>query len=47
MEGPITVQLPDLAATERLAARLAPAARPGDALLLQGPLGAGKSAFAR
>ncbi len=47
MEGPITVLLPDLAATERLAARLAPAARPGDALLLQGPLGAGKSAFAR
>lgn len=47
MEGPITVQLPDLAATERLAARLAPAARPGDALLLEGPLGAGKSAFAR
>ena len=47
MKGPITVQLPDLAATGRLAARLAPAARPGDALLLEGPLGAGKSAFAR
>ena len=47
MQGPITVQLPDLAATGRLAARLAPAARPGDALLLEGPLGAGKSAFAR
>ena len=39
--------LPNLAATDRLAARLAPAARPGDALLLDGPLGAGKSAFAR
>jgi tRNA threonylcarbamoyladenosine biosynthesis protein TsaE len=47
MKGPITVQLPSLAATGRLAARLAPAARPGDALLLEGPLGAGKSAFAR
>lgn len=46
-QGPITVELPDLAATGRLAARLAPAARPGDALLLEGPLGAGKSAFAR
>ncbi|WP_149539439.1 tRNA (adenosine(37)-N6)-threonylcarbamoyltransferase complex ATPase subunit type 1 TsaE [Siccirubricoccus phaeus] len=47
MAPPITVTLPDLAATAALAARLAPAARPGDALLLAGPLGAGKSAFAR
>jgi len=47
MAIPFTVKLPDLAATGRLAARLAPAARPGDALLLAGPLGAGKSAFAR
>lgn len=47
MPGSITLMLPDLAATGRLAARLAPLARPGDALLLQGPLGAGKSAFAR
>ncbi|MBC4015694.1 tRNA (adenosine(37)-N6)-threonylcarbamoyltransferase complex ATPase subunit type 1 TsaE [Siccirubricoccus deserti] len=47
MATPITLALPDLAATGRLAARLAPAARPGDALLLDGPLGAGKSAFAR
>lgn len=39
--------LPDLAATEALAARLARLARRGDALLLSGPLGAGKSAFAR
>ena len=39
--------LPDLAATERLAASLAARVRPGDAILLEGPLGAGKSAFAR
>ena len=37
----------DLAATERLATRLAALARPGDAILLEGPLGAGKSALAR
>jgi tRNA threonylcarbamoyladenosine biosynthesis protein TsaE len=39
--------LASLAETEALAARLAALARPGDALLLSGPLGAGKSAFAR
>ena len=43
----LDILLPDLAATEALAARLARLARPGDAILLDGPLGAGKSALAR
>jgi tRNA threonylcarbamoyladenosine biosynthesis protein TsaE len=41
------IHLPDLPATCALAARVAALARPGDAILLEGPLGAGKSAFAR
>jgi tRNA threonylcarbamoyladenosine biosynthesis protein TsaE len=47
MTPPITLSLPDEAATGALAARAARLARPGDAILLDGPLGAGKSAFAR
>jgi tRNA threonylcarbamoyladenosine biosynthesis protein TsaE len=41
------LHLPDLAATEALGARLARLMRRGDAILLDGPLGAGKSALAR
>ncbi len=41
------VNLPDILATEALAARIAIQLRPGDSVLLQGPLGAGKSALAR
>ncbi len=39
--------LPSPAATHALAARIAGLVRPGDAILLEGPLGAGKSEFAR
>jgi tRNA threonylcarbamoyladenosine biosynthesis protein TsaE len=39
--------LESLAATETLAGRIAALARPGDVIALQGPLGAGKTAFAR
>lgn len=47
MPVPPVVHLPDLAATESLAQRLARVARAGDCILLDGPLGAGKTAFAR
>ena len=44
---PRVVPLPTPADTDALGARLAALARPGDAILLEGPLGAGKSALAR
>jgi tRNA threonylcarbamoyladenosine biosynthesis protein TsaE len=47
MPRTITLDLPDLAATHALAARLAAMLRAGDAVLLEGPLGAGKSELAR
>jgi len=47
MHKTVTLTLADSAATGRLAARLAARARRGDAILLEGPLGAGKSTFAR
>lgn len=47
MDVPVIVTLPDEAATHALAARVAARARRGDAILLEGPLGAGKSSFAR
>lgn len=42
-----TMLLTSEAETAALAARLAGVARPGDVLLLAGPLGAGKTSFAR
>ena len=41
------IELPSLAATEAMAASVATLARTGDVILLEGELGAGKSAFAR
>lgn len=42
-----SLRLDDLDATNALGARLAAALRPGDAILLSGPYGAGKTALAR
>ena len=47
MAGAGLLLLPDVCATESFAAKLAPLLRTGDALLLSGDLGAGKSTFAR
>lgn len=41
------IELPDFAATEALSAAVAQLICPGDAILLEGPMGAGKTAFAR
>ena len=44
---PLTIDLADEAATTRLGAKVARLLRPGDAVCLTGPLGAGKSTLAR
>ncbi len=41
------IDLPDEAATARLAARLAARAKKGDVIALSGPFGSGKTSFAR
>lgn len=43
----MTIDLPDIAATEALGARIAAQLRPGDVVALSGGLGAGKTTLAR
>ncbi|MBT0957716.1 tRNA (adenosine(37)-N6)-threonylcarbamoyltransferase complex ATPase subunit type 1 TsaE [Alphaproteobacteria bacterium KMM 3653] len=47
MQNTQTLPLPDAEATADMARRLAALAAPGDTYLLEGPIGAGKSHFAR
>lgn len=44
---PIRLSLPNETDTQKLAGRIAPQLQKGDVLLLEGPIGAGKSAFCR
>jgi tRNA threonylcarbamoyladenosine biosynthesis protein TsaE len=47
IDASVSLSLADERATEALAARLARVARQGDVIALAGPLGAGKTSFAR
>ena len=47
IRSPLSLSLDSPDATARLAARLGALLRPGDCLLLDGPIGAGKTHFAR
>ncbi|HZT52092.1 MAG TPA: tRNA (adenosine(37)-N6)-threonylcarbamoyltransferase complex ATPase subunit type 1 TsaE [Stellaceae bacterium] len=47
IDGVVSLSLADEHATDALGARLAPLARAGDVIALQGPLGSGKTTLAR